>query len=107
MRLRRTVAELPAQGLDALRQHFVGDRCALPDFLKEALLAEQRAGVLQQQQQRVEVTAVELHEHLSSKQSSLDRVEAEPVELVAANGHSALPQGLLMSFSASGASVSR
>src|SRR6185436_13561021 len=105
MRLRGTVAELPAQGLDALRQDFVGDRDALPDFSQEALLADQRARVLQQQQQRVEVTAVELHERLSGKQASLERVEAETVKFVAANGHSALPQGLLMSFSASGASV--
>ena len=50
MRLRRTVAELPAQGLDALRQDFIGDWNALPDFLQEALFAEQRAGVLQQKQ---------------------------------------------------------
>src|SRR5688572_21077145 len=107
MRLRRAVAELPAQGLDALRQNFVGDRNTLPDFLQEALLAEQRAAVPQQQQQRVEITAAELHQHLSGKQTSLDRVEAEPLELVAANGHSALPQGLLMSFSADGTSVSR
>ena len=32
--------------------------------------------------------------------------EAETVELVVARGHSALPQGLLMQFSATGASVS-
>jgi hypothetical protein len=76
-RHRRARGELAAfstaQGLDALRQDLVGDRKALPDFLQEALLAEQRAGVLQQQPQRVEVAAVELHQHVSGKQASLDR----------------------------------
>jgi hypothetical protein len=61
--------------------------------------------VLQQQQQRVEVSAVELDRQPFGKQAPLVGVEAESVELVAANGHSALPQTLLMSFSASGVSV--
>jgi hypothetical protein len=51
------VAKLAAQGLDALSERLVGHRHAAPDFIHEAILSDEPAGLADQQRQCIEVAA--------------------------------------------------
>ena len=82
-RARHFVAERPAQRLDALRQCFVGHRHAAPDFIEEAVLGDEHAGVAHHQRQRVEIAGAEFDRLAIAAQAAVAGVERETVELVA------------------------
>lgn len=81
------VAELAAQCADALGERFVGDGDALPDFLEEALLGDQRPRLLKQQQERIEVARVELDRQTVLPEAALGGIDGEVGKTVLAVGH--------------------
>src|SRR5690606_30773876 len=83
------VAELLAQGADALGQGFLGDRNAAPDFVEEALLRDQLAVLAQQQDERVEVARVQFDQCVAAAQLALRGIELEVFEAVDAVPHAA------------------
>ena len=74
------VAELAAQGADALGERFVGDRHATPHFVQEAVLGDQAPLFAHQQGQCVEVACVEFDRRAVAAQLAVGGVEHEIVE---------------------------
>jgi hypothetical protein len=50
-------------------------------------LVNEHAGILKQQQQRVEITGVEFHRNLPGEQPAFGGIEGKAREVVAAGGH--------------------
>ena len=93
------VAELPAEGLDALRQRLVRYRNSPPDLVEETGLGNEPALLAHQQYQRVEVTAVQLHWAIAAEELPVWLIEREVFEAKGAGRHfSANPHVLLMPF---------
>ena len=84
---RGVVAELAAQGADALGQRLVGDRNAAPDLVHEAVLRDQPAGLPHEQDERVEIARVELDRRAVAGQPAVGGVEAIGLEAESAGGH--------------------
>lgn len=95
-RATRIVPELSPKHLDALRQGFVSDRYAAPDFIQEAVLGDELAAIANQERERVEIPAVDLDRRVACAQPPLQRIEHEPFECEARRHVSAKLHDLLM-----------
>ena len=81
-RPRGIVAKRAPKRLDALRQRFVGDGHARPDFIEETVLGDQGPRFADQQDQSVEIAGTELDRLAIAPQPAVPRVQAEPVEAI-------------------------